>query len=177
LEGVLSNAEETLSMVRRIRSATELRAGDIRPVDVVNVLETALHVSRIAPTIAIDRDYAADVPTVGADAERLVEVFVNLLDNAGDAMGTNGRVSLICRRTANQSLEVLIEDNAGGIPDELVGRVFDPFVTTKDDGLGLGLWMVKLYIELINGNISMRSTSGEGTVFRITLPAWQEERS
>jgi signal transduction histidine kinase len=88
-----------------------------------------------------------------------------------------GRVSLICRRTANQSLEVLIEDNAGGIPDELVGRVFDPFVTTKDDGLGLGLWMVKLYIELINGNISMRSTSGEGTVFRITLPAWQEERS
>jgi signal transduction histidine kinase len=177
LVNVLANAEETLSMVRRIRSATELQAGDIRKVDVVKVLESALGAARIASTVAVERQFEPNCPLIGADAERLVEVFVNLLDNAGDALGNTGRVTVTCRGTANQGVEVLIEDNAGGIPEHLHGHVFDPFVTTKEDGLGLGLWMVKLYVELINGTINIRTVTGQGTRFRIMLPPWGESQA
>jgi signal transduction histidine kinase len=53
-------------------------------------------------------------------------------------------------------------------------KIFDPFVTSKSEGLGLGLWMVKLYVELIGGKISVNSSAGKGTTFRVTLPPWEK---
>lgn len=175
VENVLHNAEETLLMVRRIRGATELRPGDIRPMEIEGVLETAIQFSRIGSNMEVVRHYEPNVPRVGADAERLVEVFLHLINNAIDVMDGQGTLTLTYRQAHNGNVEVLIQDDGQGIPDHMRSKIFDPFVTNKTDGLGLGLWMVKLYIELIGGKISASST-GKGTTFRISLPAWEKTK-
>jgi signal transduction histidine kinase len=174
VENVLHNAEETLLMVRRIRGATELRPGDIRPIEVIEAMETALQFSRVDAAVKVERHYEDGIPRVGADAERLVEVFLHLMNNATDVMNGRGTLTLTCRRAQNGTVEIMIQDDGQGIPDHLRSKIFDPFVTSKSDGLGLGLWMVKLYVELIGGKISVTSTAGKGTVFRITLPPWEK---
>lgn len=171
IHGILENAEETLLMVRRIRESTELQSNSLFLVQIQDCLEAALLASRLERTIHIERDYEANVPSVAASPERLTEVFVNLLDNAADALGPKGQVRLTLRRTVNQSVEILIQDNGAGIPEHLRQTLFDPFVTSKTQGLGLGLWMVRLYIELIGGSIHVSTATGKGSTFRITLPA------
>ncbi|NJL92374.1 MAG: GAF domain-containing protein [Anaerolineae bacterium] len=171
-ESVLNNTEETLLMVRRIRGATELRLGDLQPCSLAETLEAAVQFSRLAPSVVIQRYYEPELPPVGADPERLVEVFLNLVNNAADALGRSGVLTLTCRYAQNGLLEVLVQDNGDGVPEHLRDRIFEPFVSGKQDGLGLGLWMVKLYIELLGGAISMTS-SPKGSTFRITLRAWE----
>ena len=176
LGNIMANVGETLLMVRRIRSATEIAADDIEPVNIVEVLENAVRASRVHAGIQIERQYESDLPPVAAETERLVEVFLNLVNNAGDALGACGRITMSLHRTGSGAVEVGIQDNGDGIPEHLQPTVFDPFVTSKTDGLGLGLWMVKLYVELINGSINLNTAPGKGTTFRVTLPAWQGGR-
>ena len=176
LGNIMANVGETLLMVRRIRSATEIAADDIEPVNIVEVLENAVRASRVHAGIQIERQYESDLPPVAAETERLVEVFLNLVNNAGDALGASGRITMSLHRTGSGAVEVGIQDNGDGIPEHLQPTVFDPFVTSKTDGLGLGLWMVKLYVELINGSINLNTAPGKGTTFRVTLPAWQGGR-
>ncbi|HLA41918.1 MAG TPA: ATP-binding protein, partial [Aggregatilineales bacterium] len=176
LGNIMANVGETLLMVRRIRSATEIAADDIEPVNIVEVLENAVRASRVHAGIQIERQYESDLPPVAAETERLVEVFLNLVNNAGDALGASGRITMSLHRTGSGAVEVGIQDNGDGIPEHLQSTVFDPFVTSKTDGLGLGLWMVKLYVELINGSINLNTAPGKGTTFRVTLPAWQGGR-
>lgn len=174
VENIMHNAEETLLMVRRIRGATELRPGDIRPMDIEEVLESALQFSRLDSGVQVERHYEENVPRVGADAERLVEVLLHLINNAIDVMNGRGTLILTYRQAQNGNVEVLIQDDGQGIPDHMRSKIFDPFVTSKAEGLGLGLWMVKLYIELIGGKISVNTTTGKGTTFRIALPPWEK---
>jgi signal transduction histidine kinase len=172
LENMLTNAEETLMLLRRIRGATELQTSTLVPVNVEHALETAVQAAHLPSGVMIHRHYDSDLPPVGADPERLVEVFLNLIDNAGDVLSANGQINLMLRRTHHGAIEAIVQDNGNGIPDHLGSTVFDPFVTSKSNGLGLGLWMVKLYVEMIGGSVSMSSTSGKGSTFRITLPAY-----
>jgi signal transduction histidine kinase len=173
IRSILENAEETLLMVRRIREATELQSNSLMAVEVVPCLEAAIEASRLAKQITIERDYASAIVPVAASPERLTEVFVNILDNAADALGQQGLVRLTLRPTDTPSVEVLIQDNGAGIAEHLRASLFDPFVTSKANGLGLGLWMVKLYIELIGGSINVNTATGKGSTFRIILPAWE----
>lgn len=173
VESILNNAEETLLMVRRIREATELKGGSLQAVNLQDALETAVVVSRLSPQIHIIRHYERNVPFAAANTERLIEVFVNLIDNAADVLGQSGTLSLGLHCTQNGEAEILIADDGAGVPEHMRASLFDPFVTSKSEGLGLGLWMVKLYVELIGGHISLSTATGQGTRFRITLPAWE----
>ena len=134
-----------------------------------------------------------DIPeelALQADGQRLQQVFVNLIKNAMDVLGEDGHILISAARrrqsAANldpawgpgckdqgEAVEIAVEDNAGGIPPDILPRIFDPFFTTKDvgQGMGLGLFVVYEIVDEHGGCISVRSTPGQGSAFIIRLPA------
>jgi two-component system NtrC family sensor kinase len=121
--------------------------------------------------IEILTELAQDLPIIASDQAQLQQVFLNLISNAIDAIGKDGRV-LVKSSRAGSELEVKVTDTGKGIPEELQKRVFDPFFTTKETGkgTGLGLWVSYNIIEKMGGTIFVRSKVGEGTTFTVKLP-------
>ncbi len=106
------------------------------------------------------------------DPQKLSQVFVNLLSNAGSAMGNQGGRVTVNAAQADEHLVIRIRDNGPGIDAEDVERIFDPFYTTKgkDEGTGLGLFIVRNIIEDHKGKISLSPFAGRGAEFKISLP-------
>ncbi len=100
----------------------------------------------------------------------LRRAFANLLRNAAEAMGGRGSIEIAVSRDGN-GLAVTIADHGAGIPDDLRQRVFEPYFTTKRDGTGLGLALVRQTIEAHNGSITVAETPGGGATFSIVLSA------
>jgi two-component system NtrC family sensor kinase len=100
---------------------------------------------------------------------RVQQILLNLLRNSIQAMPTGGRLS--CRFWSDEDNLILeIEDTGHGIPPENVGRIFDPFFTSRPTGTGLGLWIVLRLVQSMQGNIDVNSVPGQGTQFRIQIP-------
>jgi PAS domain S-box-containing protein len=124
------------------------------------------------------RELAPDLYVV-ANAAQLSQVFVNLLANAAHALpeGTPGQ-NEIRVKASRQGAQVLVEiaDNGRGMQPELQSRIFEPFVTTKDagEGKGLGLALSRTIVEGLGGKISVSSQAGQGSVFRVLLPAAEQ---
>ena len=90
--------------------------------------------------IDIQVDYAAELPLITSDSSQLQQVFLNILNNAIDAIGKEGEINIRTKHvTKNNEIRIEINDNGPGIPKDLVNKIFDPFFTTKPDGMGLGL--------------------------------------
>lgn len=114
-------------------------------------------------------DAATDIPRVVADRGKLRRVILNLLVNARQAMPKGG-TAIVRLRSRGGKVQMDVEDSGCGIPPEDRSRIFEAFFSTKDDGTGLGLAVVKRTIEDLGGHISFDSTPGCGTTFHITLP-------
>ena len=107
-----------------------------------------------------------------ADAEKLRQVFANILDNAIDALEgvvEGRRIDLFIENGAGNAT-VRVRDNGCGIPADKVERIFNPFFTTKEKGTGLGMAITKKIVEAHEGSIDVASREGTGTEFTITLP-------
>ncbi len=124
--------------------------------------------------ITVEAKYDLSLPEITTDSNQLQQVFLNIIDNAIDAVGQSGKILIRTALISNSSKEIVvtIEDNGPGMPKEVLSRVFDPFFTTKrpDEGTGLGLSISYSIIEKLRGKISVQSEEGKGTVFTITLP-------
>ncbi len=105
-----------------------------------------------------------------ADAGLLYRAFLNVLMNAVQAMPEGGRLSLRSSLLRGGAMVVVVEDTGGGIPEERLRKVWNPFFTTKDKGSGLGLPIVKNIIEAHGGSVDIESEEGEGTRVTMTLP-------
>jgi PAS domain S-box-containing protein len=122
-----------------------------------------------------------DLPMISADPRLLEQVFTNLIGNAVEAMAASEKGTLavhidISRTISNYpQIEVKIIDSGPGIPEEVRGHVFEPFVTTKKTGTGLGLAISKRIMTAHRGNITVESYPGGGTVFAVYLPIKQGE--
>ncbi|HEX9045567.1 MAG TPA: ATP-binding protein [Verrucomicrobiae bacterium] len=103
------------------------------------------------------------------DATQLQQVLVNLVKNASQAMSTGGTLTLQTGETSD-GVWVSVADTGGGIPQEQINRIFEPFYTTKKKGTGLGLMIVQRIVRAHNGRIDLESHVGRGTTFRIWLP-------
>ena len=112
---------------------------------------------------------AADLPEVPLDAELFDKVLLNLMLNAEDAMPDGGTITLQARRDGERVLLDVI-DTGCGMPPEVAARVFEPFVTTKPDGHGLGLATARRIVQAHGGDIRVRSQPECGTNFTISLP-------
>ncbi|MFL5319731.1 MAG: ATP-binding protein, partial [Myxococcaceae bacterium] len=123
------------------------------------------------PNLVVDLDAAKSARVIG-EAGALNQVWVNLLDNAIQAAGPTGQVTVTVEQSAKQ-ISVDVSDNGPGIPPGVLSRIFDPFFTTKrvGTGTGLGLSFVRQIVETHGGSVSVQSSPGEGARFRVTLPA------
>jgi two-component system NtrC family sensor kinase len=123
--------------------------------------------------INIQEDLDPDLPLITSDTTQLQQVFLNLMNNAIDAIGKDGEISIVTNYLArNNMVAIDIHDNGPGIPKEILGKIFDPFFTTKEVGKGTGLGLSISYsiIEKLGGQIRVASEVGQGTTFNILLP-------
>jgi signal transduction histidine kinase len=121
--------------------------------------------------VAIDRGCTDEAIEVVGDAAQLRDVFLNLAQNAIQAMPRGGRLSLSCAALPNRRVRVRVEDTGIGIAPENLTKIFELYYTTRENGTGVGLSMVYRTIQVHNGEIDVESTVGVGTTFIILLPA------
>lgn len=119
--------------------------------------------------ISLKRDFRAAPDFIFADESQLQQVFMNLLLNAAEAVGSNGEVTVATETTGSQLL-VFIRDSGVGITKENLARLFEPFFTTKKNGTGLGLAICQRVVEEHRGKIEVSSEPGQGSVFIVSLP-------
>jgi two-component system, sporulation sensor kinase E len=112
---------------------------------------------------------ARQLPATPIDANQIQQVLVNLIRNAMQAMTKGGTLSLQTGESPDD-VWMSVADTGGGIPEELLNRIFEPFYTTKKKGSGLGLMIVQRIVRAHGGRIELESQVGRGTTFRIWLP-------
>jgi signal transduction histidine kinase len=120
--------------------------------------------------VQVYKNYSPDVRPVHADGEWLERVFYNLLLNAAQAVAPGQAITLKTRGLDN-AVEVAVIDRGAGIDKAQLENIFNPFFTTKPGGTGLGLAIVSKIVDEHGGAIAVESAPGEGSVFRVTLPA------
>ena len=122
--------------------------------------------------IRLGKALLPDLPEIYGDANNISQVIINIIVNALDSMQTGGTLIVktgYCDHLPS-SVQVVITDNGSGIREEILNKIFNPFFTTKEMGSGLGLAISKRIMEDHNGNITVKSTVGEGTTFFLCLP-------
>lgn len=187
---IKQNANRAANLVRQLLAFSRQQTLQPRVHSITDILSELSHMLRrlIGENIELELLHGRNLWTVKVDQGQLEQVIINLAVNARDAMQGGGRLSI---RTENMTVPeatgvgsetmpggdyVLIEvaDTGSGIPPEIIGRIFDPFFSTKEvgQGTGLGLAMVYGIIKQTNGFILVESELGKGTIFRIYLPAY-----
>jgi signal transduction histidine kinase len=108
-----------------------------------------------------------------ADRRQLEQVFINLVNNAADAMEGGGLVAISCAALGDGRWEVSVSDTGRGVSADVLGSVFRPMFTTKPEGMGtgLGLAICRAIVRAHGGEIGMESREGSGATVRLTLPA------
>jgi signal transduction histidine kinase len=120
--------------------------------------------------VAVALDGLDALPEVDGDPVQLRQVFVNLLENAIYAASPQGNVA-VRARAANDVVEVHVEDSGPGVDPATQRRLFEPLITTKEKGIGLGLALVKKIAERHGGSVSYSDRAGGGARFTVRLPA------
>ena len=155
---------------------------DLQNVNLASVLDAALGQMRgkiEANSIVVSRNYLGG-PTVRADADKLQSVFTNIVDNAIDAMGSTvgeRKIELRIERDRDAMATVTIRDNGCGITREQLGKIFNPFYTSKENGTGLGLGVARKIVEAHRGTIEVTSEPGAGARFAVSIPLARNARS
>jgi signal transduction histidine kinase len=146
--------------------------------DLNQVVDDVLHLVRsdlIERQIQVQTELSDNLPPARGDRVQIQQVLINLVRNACDAMsaepGQSHRLVLATDRTGNDGLAVTVADNGGGIPDNLRDRLFEPFVTTKAQGLGLGLTVSRSILSAHGGKIWCQNNASGGAIFGFSLPA------
>ena len=137
--------------------------------EVVSLMSNDLHRNRVQ----VQTEFAADLPTIAADRVQLQQVILNLIRNASDAMSELDRPRVITLRTANDgdSVRLSVQDAGVGFADGAAERMFQPFYTTKESGMGIGLSVSRSIVESHAGRLWAEPVkNGDGALFSFTIP-------
>ncbi len=128
--------------------------------------------------VVLEKSYEEGLPQVLVDADKLKQVFLNILRNAYEAVEEKGKINIslsLLKEQEGSKIRVFISDNGSGIPEENRETIFEPFYTTKASGIGLGLPIARKIIEQHRGTIRVKENAAQGTSFEILIPT-EEER-
>lgn len=178
VEQAVSGVEELLNDYLAIASPepSELREVDLRTLVDEVVRFTGLDMEQAK--VEVQQDIPERLPTVVVDPGKLKRAILNLVVNARQALPDGGRVVVRAAPAERRGwLTLEISDNGCGIPEDERSRIFDPFFSTKSDGLGLGLPVVQRIVKDLHGSIDFESQVGHGTTFRLTLPTAARHRA
>jgi PAS domain S-box-containing protein len=162
------------AMLKRDSTAAGVTSVDVN--DVIRIVERIAHGDANRHNVTVHLDLCSDVRPVKGDSVQLQQVILNLMINAFSAMsgtGLDGARRLVVRTHSIDASSVLVEvqDSGTGIAAEKLESIFDPFITSKPEGLGMGLSICRSIIERHGGKISAANNPDRGATFSITLPA------
>jgi two-component system, NtrC family, sensor kinase len=183
LELIAAESRRCGDLVKNLLMFSRTSAVNIQPSDVSAVIGRAVRLVQHQlelGNIHLEVDLPIDLPLVFCDPPQIEQVLLALIQNAIDAMPKGGNLWIQGRLDATRpELELEVRDDGMGIPAEILPQIFEPFLTTKESGhgVGLGLAISRSIIEQHNGKIEVHSEAGKGTKFTLTLPVVQSSVS
>jgi len=178
LRKIEKQCDRASQIVNNLLNFARIQTTEFTRVSVNRIVEESLslleHQFRKKNTHIV-RELDLDLPPISGNEGRLMQVLINILLNARDAVPPDGQITLRTLQMDNSAI-IQIEDNGDGIPPETIHKIYDPFFTTKDTGEGTGLGLSVSYgiIQEHSGRIFVDSRPGEGTCFTIKLPLYKE---
>jgi signal transduction histidine kinase len=171
---IQEEVERADRIITQVMGYAQLSEGHVEKLDVTEELELAIE--RVFPPAAhfptrVHRSYQGNFPPLLMLRRHVSETFINVLQNAREALSTIGGNIYVEARTEDESIEVTIRDDGPGIAPDKLGRVFEAYYTTKEKGSGLGLATVKNNVELYGGEVRVESELGKGACFILVFPA------
>jgi signal transduction histidine kinase len=161
-------------VITQIMGYAQLSEGRVEKLAVTEELDRAIMLvfPPAMPTpVRVRREFGHGFPALFMQRGHLLEIIVNLLQNAREALGHGGEVVVAARPYRDHSVEISVGDNGPGIPPDKIERVFEAYYTTKEKGTGLGLAIVKHNAELYGGTVRVESELGKGAKFTVIFPA------
>ncbi|HEY2748128.1 MAG TPA: ATP-binding protein, partial [Polyangia bacterium] len=167
---ILDEVGRLKRIVHEFSSFARMPAPTLAPVDVSEIVDSALALYKGGQT-SLDLSLPRDLPRALADKEQLTQVVINLVENARDAAGPNGRIRVATRADIERGrVELEVADDGPGLSEEAREKLFTPYFTTKPRGTGLGLAIVHRIVSDHGGEIRVGGAPGAGAVFTVALP-------
>ena len=168
---IARHTADIAKIITEFSDFAKLPAPKFAKCDISQLLKDSVFSSRVScPDLTIELDMPDSMPTV-ADPIQITQIFTNIIKNAAESITekgkTDGKIMVIAQ--ANKAIEIYVDDNGGGFPEQLLDRLTEPYVTTRTKGTGLGLAIVKKIIEDHNGKMEL-SNIKLGARVKITLP-------
>jgi signal transduction histidine kinase len=174
LDAVLRDIAQVETVITDLLELARPSQLTLRPTRIETVVRDVLQ--QLGPQLAhrkihVDADLDERLPPVALDADRFKQALVNIVNNAADAMTTGGTLQVASRAIAGEAAIALdVCDDGAGIAPDMLDRVFDPFVSTKRDGVGLGLVNARAVVESHGGRLELAPRSPKGTRATLRLP-------
>ena len=176
---IYRNSQRAVKLINDLLVLAKPSKMDWQPVDInetISRMGQMVLLDRPSRDISLEMVLDAHIPRVIGDAQKIGQVFLNVLLNAVDALSGQGKITVQSRRLPSERMvEVIITDNGPGIPEENLASIFDPFFTTKENGTGLGLSITRNIVEQHRGRIDVQCGSEGGTRISVMFPVHDQE--
>lgn len=170
---ILSETVRLENLVRKVNEFLEVQSAEIRPDHLEHVIGEAVTCFKpLAEKQGVEMQISIEhkLPEIEIDSRQVYTALANIIENGLEAMGKGGKMEINVKSQDEKSISITIKDNGSGMDEDTLGSVYDPFVTSKTHGAGLGLTMVHQIIKNHNGDIGLKSKKAEGTTVNICLP-------
>ena len=167
-EIISEEVDRTNSLVTRFLDFARPLEPRKEPASIIEVIERAAR----RANVEIERDYPSSMPDIAIDTQLMEQVFINLIQNAAQASEPGSPVTVRVRESDTEDeVYISVIDRGCGIPSDKIETIFNPFVTTKQNGVGLGLAIVAKIVDGHGGKMTVDSEPGRGSTFLVSLPA------